>query len=40
MKAGDAWMGLVKNRHKSGDHYWVDAFASPQYEDGKIICYQ
>jgi len=40
MKAGDAWMGLVKNRHKSGDHYWVDAFASPQYEDGKIIGYQ
>lgn len=40
LKAGDAWMGMVKNRNKCGDHYWVDAFASPQYEDGKIIGYQ
>lgn len=40
LKAGNPWMGLVKNRNKCGDHYWVDAFASPQYEDGKIIGYQ
>ena len=40
LKAGNPWMGMVKNRHKGGDHYWVDAFASPQYEDGKIIGYQ
>ncbi|MBX3617144.1 PAS domain-containing methyl-accepting chemotaxis protein [Nitrosomonas sp.] len=40
LKAGNPWMGMVKNRHKSGDHYWVDAFASPQYEDGKIVGYQ
>lgn len=40
LKAGNPWMGMVKNRHKCGDHYWVDAFASPQYEDGKIIGYQ
>ncbi|TXI18961.1 MAG: PAS domain-containing methyl-accepting chemotaxis protein [Nitrosomonas sp.] len=40
LKAGKPWMGLVKNRNKNGDHYWVDAFASPQYEDGKIIGYQ
>ncbi|MDH5479654.1 MAG: PAS domain-containing protein, partial [Nitrosomonas sp.] len=40
MKSGNPWMGLVKNRHKSGDHYWVDAYASPQYEDGKIMGYQ
>lgn len=40
LKAGNPWMGMVKNRHKSGDHYWVDAFASPQFEDGKIIGYQ
>lgn len=40
MKSGNAWMGMVKNRNKCGDHYWVDAFASPQYEDGKIIGYQ
>ncbi len=23
---GEPWMGIVKNRCKSGDHYWVDAF--------------
>ncbi len=40
LKAGKPWMGIVKNRNKNGDHYWVDAFASPQYEDGKIIGYQ
>ncbi len=40
LKAGKPWMGLVKNRNKNGDHYWVDAFASPLYEDGKIIGYQ
>ncbi|MDO8895026.1 PAS domain-containing methyl-accepting chemotaxis protein [Nitrosomonas sp.] len=40
LKAGNPWMGLVKNRNKCGDHYWVDAFASPQYEDGQITGYQ
>lgn len=40
LKKGSPWMGMVKNRNKSGDHYWVDAFASPQYEDGKIVGYQ
>ncbi len=40
LKAGKPWMGMVKNRNKNGDHYWVDAFASPQYEDGAIIGYQ
>ena len=23
------WMGIVKNRCKNGDHYWVDAFVIP-----------
>ena len=40
LKVGNAWMGLVKNRNQNGDHYWVDAFASPQFEDGKIVGYQ
>jgi len=40
LKDGKAWMGIVKNRNKCGDHYWVDAFASAQYEDGKVIGYQ
>ena len=33
-------MGLVKNRCKNGDHYWVDAFASPIKENGKTVEYQ
>jgi aerotaxis receptor len=33
-------MGLVKNRCKNGDHYWVDAFVSPIYENGQVVGYQ
>ena len=40
LKQGDSWMGLVKNRCKNGDHYWVDAFASPIKENGKTVEYQ
>lgn len=29
LKAGRPWSGLVKNRRKDGDHYWVRAYASP-----------
>ena len=40
LKSGQSWMGIVKNRCKNGDHYWVDAFASPIKEDGKTVEYQ
>ena len=40
IKSGKSWMGIVKNRCKNGDHYWVDAFATPILEDGKIVEYQ
>jgi aerotaxis receptor len=29
LKKGRPWNGLVKNRRKDGDHYWVRAYASP-----------
>ncbi|MDZ4200982.1 MAG: methyl-accepting chemotaxis protein [Gallionella sp.] len=29
LKEGRPWSGLVKNRCKNGDHYWVRAHASP-----------
>lgn len=29
IKSGRSWMGLVKNRCKNGDHYWVNAFVTP-----------
>jgi aerotaxis receptor len=40
IKGGKSWMGIVKNRCKNGDHYWVDAFATPILENGKIVEYQ
>ncbi len=40
LKDGRSWMGIVKNRCKNGDHYWVDAFATPIAEDGKTREYQ
>ncbi|USD37319.1 PAS domain-containing methyl-accepting chemotaxis protein [Ferrimonas sp. SCSIO 43195] len=36
VKSGQPWMGMVKNRCKSGDHYWVNAYVAPVYEDGKL----
>ena len=35
IKRGKPWMGLVKNRSKDGDHYWVSAYVTPIMEDGK-----
>lgn len=29
LKRSRPWSGLVKNRRKDGDHYWVRAYASP-----------
>ncbi|WKY60105.1 PAS domain-containing methyl-accepting chemotaxis protein [Vibrio sp. SNU_ST1] len=40
LKEGKSWMGIVKNQCKNGDHYWVDAFASPIIEGGETIEYQ
>ncbi|WP_312451334.1 methyl-accepting chemotaxis protein [Stutzerimonas nitrititolerans] len=38
--AGRSWLGMVKNRCKNGDHYWVSAFITPVSRDGKIVEYQ
>ncbi len=40
LKAGKPWKGLVKNRCKNGQFYWVDAFVSPQFIDGSLTGYQ
>ena len=40
IKDGHAWRGTVKNRCKNGDHYWVDAYVTPVFENGKIVGYQ
>lgn len=39
LKSGKAWTGMVKNRCKNGDHYWVLANAAPLMEKNKIIGY-
>ena len=40
VQSGRAWKGIVKNRCKNGDHYWVDAFVTPIRRDGRIVEYQ
>ena len=40
LKAGRPWMGLVKNRCKNGDYYWVSAYVTPITEGGKVIGYE
>ncbi|HNZ90023.1 MAG TPA: methyl-accepting chemotaxis protein [Acidovorax sp.] len=32
---GRCWQGIVKNRRKNGDHYWVRANVTPVLVDGK-----
>ncbi|MDO9046271.1 MAG: methyl-accepting chemotaxis protein [Methylobacter sp.] len=39
MKAGRPWTGIVKNRCKNGDYYWVLANATPIYEDDQLVGY-
>ena len=40
VKEGKPWRGIVKNRCKNGDHYWVDAYVTPLYEKGQKVGYQ
>ncbi len=39
LKAGRPWNGLVKNRRKNGDHYWVEANVTPIKENGQTVGY-
>jgi len=39
IKSGRAWTGLVKNRCKNGDHYWVEATAAPLIKNGQMVGY-
>ncbi|MBL1376987.1 methyl-accepting chemotaxis protein [Zobellella iuensis] len=40
LRAGVPWMGMVKNRCKNGDYYWVDAYVSPITEQGRVVGYE
>lgn len=39
VNAGLPWRGAVKNRCKSGDYYWVEAFVVPLKKNGQITGY-
>ena len=39
LKSGKSWSGMVKNRCKNGDHYWVQANASPIWQNGTMTGY-
>jgi aerotaxis receptor len=40
LKSGRAWMGIVKNRGKNGEPYWVDAYVTPIVEKARISGYE
>ncbi|WP_168209688.1 methyl-accepting chemotaxis protein [Chromobacterium paludis] len=39
LKADLPWRGIVKNRCKNGDFYWVEAYVTPLIEDGRKVGY-
>ena len=39
LKQGQPWSGIVKNRRKNGDHYWVRANAVPMVREGRVTGY-
>ena len=40
LKQGLPWMGIVKNRCKSGDYYWVNAYVTPVFEHNQVVGYE
>lgn len=39
LQQGEPWSGIVKNRCKNGDHYWIRANAVPMVREGKVTGY-
>ena len=39
IQAGKPWSGLVKNRRCNGDHYWVQAHATPMMDGERVTGY-
>ena len=39
IQAGLPWSGVVKNRRKNGDHYWVHANATPMSDGERVLGY-
>ena len=39
LQEGLPWTGIVKNRRKNGDHYWVNANVTPVRRNGATVAY-
>ncbi|HCT9310199.1 methyl-accepting chemotaxis protein [Citrobacter koseri] len=39
LRQGEPWSGIVKNRRKNGDHYWVRTNAVPMVREGRVTGY-
>ncbi|MBS1509155.1 MAG: PAS domain S-box protein [Bacteroidetes bacterium] len=39
IQGGEVFRAVIKNRMKSGDHYWVNATIMPVFQGGEIIRY-
>jgi len=40
IESGKDWEGIVKNMRKDKGYYWVHAYISRIYKDGKLIGYK
>ena len=40
LKQGSPWMGIIKNRSKNGDHYWVNAYVTPIFEGSQVVGFE
>lgn len=40
IQRGESFMGIIKNRCKNGDYYWVNAFIMPIIQHGEIVGYE
>ena len=39
IRAGNSWHGIIKNRRKNGEYYWIDANITPLFEEDEWIGY-
>jgi aerotaxis receptor len=40
LKQGQPWMGIIKNRCKNGDFYWVNAYVTPVFENNQVVGFE
>ncbi len=40
LEHGQPWMGIVKNRSRNGDHYWVNAYITPIFNGNEVVGFE